>query len=194
MITIRVAATGAFAIATMLSLQGCIGVGGSWSHDPSTARPTPPVAAASPAPRPTAPGPSAAASAGPAGSTVLGPIVGTVLIGPERLRDPRCTGAPLPPPVTVAVRITARDGQPAQVTATASYTLGTGAGASRYQGEVAMRFDAASGLYRATLPRLEARHFTGSPTSLSVTVGVTQGPPVQPGLATIPVDGCLGAL
>ncbi|BCJ73145.1 hypothetical protein CS0771_26890 [Catellatospora sp. IY07-71] len=191
MITIRALAAGALAIATMLSLQGCIGVGDSWRHDPSTAQPVPPTAAPSPSPRP-------ATTTGPAGSvspppqTALGPIIGTVLVSPGTFHDPRCAGGmPLPAAFHVSTKVTNRDGTDAKVKVIAEYALSGGTG---YQGEVRLRYDTASGLYRATLPKLESRHFRGNPRHVSVVVSVREAATVLPATGISVMDICLGVI
>lgn len=189
-ITIRALSAGALAIATMLSLQGCIGVGDSWRHDPSTAQPVPPpTAAPSPPPRPNT---TPAASTSPAPPAALGPIIGTVVISPGVFNDPRCAGGlPLPATFTVSAKVTNRDGSSANVKVVAQYTLSGGTG---YEGEAQLRLDAASGLYRAALPKLESRHFRGDPRRLSAVVVVREAGTVLPVTAIANMNICLGVI
>lgn len=189
-ITIRALSAGALAIVTMLSLQGCIGVGDSWRHDPTTAQPVPPSATA-PSPRPVTT-PTPATSASPSPAALLGPIIGTVLISPGAFNDPRCAGGlPLPATFTVSTKVTNRDGTDAQVKVIAEYDLTGGTG---YQGEVQLRLDAATGLYRATLPKLESRHLRGNPRHLHVVVHVREAATVLPVMNTAVMNICLGVV
>ncbi|GAA1631656.1 hypothetical protein ACFQY4_38165 [Catellatospora bangladeshensis] len=193
MITIRALSAGALAIATMLSLQGCIGVGDSWQHDPSTAQPVPPTVAIPPSPRPTTTAaPTPAASTSPTPSAALGPIIGTVVVSPGEFNDPRCAGGlPLPTAFTVSTKVTNRDGSNATVKVVAQYVLFGGTG---YEGEAQLRFDPASGLYRATLPKLESRHFRGNPRYLQVSVMVREAATVLPAMAVANMTICLGVI
>ncbi len=191
MITIRGLSAGALAIATMLSLQGCIVVGDSWQHDPSTAQPTPPTVATTP---PTSPRPATtpAASASSTPPALLGPIIGTVVISPGTFNDPRCAGGlPLPATFTVSTKVTNRDGTDAKVKVVAEYELTGGTG---YRGEVPMRFDAASGLYRVILPKLDSRHFRGNPRHLYVVVQVREAATVLPVMNIAGMNICLGVI
>jgi hypothetical protein len=122
---------------------------------------------------------------------VLGPSIGHVLINPVDLPNPRCGGV-LPAAVTVSAEVTG--GQPAQFKVYAGYTLVGGTG---YAGEVEMRLDTTARVYRAALPRLEARHFQGTPRNLSISILVRGGQSplsTMPGYAAVSVHQCVGTV
>lgn len=200
-ITIRALATGTLAVTTMLSLQGCIGVGDSWSGDPPPARPTAATTTTAP-PAPTAPpppgstptaaptgAPSATATPAPTSAPTGGATatyaatVGRVEASPAVIGNPRC-GATVPP-ITVTAQVS---GRLTGVRIEAEYNLfGTS-----YTGMVVMTYQAATGRATATLPPPGVQQLTDRPANVAVTVTVRDGSATPPGYTSITVGQCLG--
>lgn len=171
-IRFRAPVTAVLAVVTMFSLQGCIGVGDSWTRD----RAVPSVATSPAAAQPT--GSPAAAT------TAAGATISRVESNVSAVGNPTCGGV-LPPTVTVTAEI-ADGGTP--VTAQARYTMTGGA----YTGEVMLTRDATMARYTATLPKLEKKHFTSAATNIFVTVTI-QGSTAQQGFTSITVTPCGGS-
>ncbi|MEU7825404.1 hypothetical protein [Catellatospora sp. NPDC049133] len=172
MIRFRAPVTAVLAVVTMFSLQGCIGVGDSWTRDQAA----PDVATSPAAAQPTG---SPAAATTSAGATISRVESNVAAVG-----NPTCGGA-LPQTVAVTAEI-ADGGTP--VTAMARYAMTGG----NYTGEVTLTRDATMARYTATLPKLEKKHFTGAATNIFVTVTV-QGATAQQGFTSITVTPCGGS-
>ncbi|MEV0456392.1 hypothetical protein [Catellatospora methionotrophica] len=171
MIGFRAPVTAVLAVVTMLSLQGCIGVGDSWARDQAA----PSVATSPAAAQPSANAPGATSAAGATISRVESNVAA--------VGNPTCGGA-LPPTVTITAEI-ADGGTP--VTAQARYAMTGGS----YTGELALTRDATMARYTATLPKLETKHFTSASTNIFVTVTIQGG--AQPGYTSITVTPCGGS-
>ncbi|MEU8076961.1 hypothetical protein AB0B31_16105 [Catellatospora citrea] len=173
MIRFRAPVAVGLAVVTMFSLQGCIGVGDSWTRDQAA----PSVATSPAAARPTA--------SAPAVTTASAATISRVESNVAAVGNPTCGGA-LPPAVTVTAEI-ADGGTP--VTAKARYAMTGGS----YTGEVTLTRDATMARYTATLPKLEKKHFSGAATNIFVTVTVQGSPAGQQGFTSITVSPCGGS-
>lgn len=158
----------------MLSMQGCIGVGDSWTRDQAA-----PTVATSPA----AAQPSTSAPAGSTGAALA--TISRVESNVAAIGNPTCGGT-APHTVTVTAEI-ADGGTP--VTAKARYAMTGGS----YTGEVTLTRDATMARYTATLPKLEQKHFTSAATNIFVTVTVPGSTAGQQGFTSITVSPCGGS-
>ncbi|WP_155372357.1 hypothetical protein [Catellatospora vulcania] len=172
MIGFRALVTAGLAVVTMLSLQGCIGVGDSWTRDQAA----PSVATSPAAGRPTASAPAATSAAGATISRVESNVAA--------VGNPTCGGVA---PSAIAVTAEITDGG-TPVTAKAHYAMTGGS----YTGEVSLTRDATLARYTATLPKLEKKHFTSAATNIFVTVTI-QGSTGQQGFTSITVTPCGGS-
>jgi hypothetical protein len=183
-IGIRALVTAGIAVAAMLSLQGCIGVGDSWSHEaaaaPSTAPATVPPSA------PTTASPSPNSSAGGAWLNGAPPTSGPARVervsaSVSAIGNLGCGGT-VTQPITVTAELT---GGITPAAVRAAYSM-TGGG---YTGQVTMTRQP-SGRYAANLPALEKKHFTSASTNIYITVTADGAGLVAPGHTSITIQIC----